>query len=235
MPALDSLRQPAPSTDSRADAWMNSAGTRRLLRGCLRAAAADVARSSGRYGLFVYPQMPIDEAFQSANLHTALHLHRSGGEFAGDLRCVESSLPFADDSFALILLGCAFELARDPVGLAAECARLLEPEGTLLVLGLNPWSPAHLRWLFRGLRSWSPEALRPLLTGLGLEIVRYRYLGGLWSSGDADTIDAADADIAATLPLRCGFLIEARRRDPGLTPLRTTRQRMVLGSGAHAG
>jgi SAM-dependent methyltransferase len=235
MPALQTPRQPGASAGDRAQAWLGRASTRRLLRACQLAAAVDVARSSGRYGLFVYPQAPIDECFQSANLHTVLHLHRAGEQIAGDVRCMESSLPFADDSFALILLSCGFELARDPVGLAAECARLLEPEGTLLVLGFNPWSPAHLRWMFRGLRSWSPEALRPMLTGLGLEIIRHRYLGGIWSGGDANAVDPADTGIVATSPLRCGFLLEARRRDPGLTPLRASRQRVALGTGAHAG
>lgn len=183
--------------------------------------------------MFVYPQPLIDQRFTTDNLHTVLHLYRSRDRFDGDLRCTESALPFAEDSFALIFLGCAFELARDPVGLAAECARLLEPEGTLLVLGLNPWSPAHLRWMFRGLRNWSPEALRPLLTGLGMEVMGVRYLGGLWSGGD-DTLHTADAQGTGS-PLHCGFLLEARRRDPGLTPLRATPQRVALGSGAHAG
>jgi len=239
MPALDSLRQPFATGDDRAGAWLSRPGTRRLLRACQHAAATDVAAYSGRYGLFVYPQPPIDERFAAANLHTAVHLHRAHDQFAGDLDCAESAVPFADESFALIFLGCAFELARDPVGLAAECARLLEPEGTLLVLGLNPWSPAHLRWMFRGLHAWSPEALRPLLTGLGMEIMSTRYLGGLLSGGENDAPDSVDMHIGHTQgagsPLQCGFLLEARRRDPGLTPLRAAAQRVALGSGAHAG
>ena len=235
MPALQTLRQPGASSSARAQTWLAREGTRRLLAACRHAAAADVARSSGRYGLFVDPQAPAEDRFTSPNLHTAVYLHRDDANFAGDVHCDESMLPFADESFALIFLGCGFELARDPVGLAAECARLLEPEGTLLVLGLNPWSPARLRWLFSGLHSWSPEALRPMLTGLGLEVLRHRYLGGVWSGGDSATLDLGDMPSAASSPLRCGFLLEARRRDPGLTPLRATAQRVALGSGAHAG
>ena len=235
MPALETLRQPGASSNDRAQTWLAREGTRRLLAACRHAAAADVARSSGRYGLFVYPQAPAEDRFSSPNLHTAVYLHRDDEDFAGDVHCAESMLPFADESFALIFLGCGFELARDPVGLATECARLLEPEGTLLVLGLNPWSPARLRWLFRGLHSWSPEALRPLLTGLSLEIVRYRYLGGVWSGGDVNTLDLGDAGSAASSPLGCAFLLEARRRDPGMTPLRASPQRVAIGTAAHAG
>lgn len=235
MPALQTLRQPGAPPGDRVQTWLARAGTRRLLAACRHAAAADVARSSGRYGLFVYPQAPLEDRFQSPNLHTAVCLHRDDAILAGDVHCAESALPFADESFALIFLACGFELAHDPVGLAAECARLLEPEGTLLILGLNPWSPARLRWVFRGLHSWSPEALRSLLTGLGLEVLHHRYLGGIWSGGDANALDLGEPRIAATSPLHCGFLLEARRRDPGLTPLRTTPQRVALGTGAHAG
>ena len=108
---------------------------RGLLRRCHRDAAADVARCSGRYGLFVEPHS--DDGFVAAppNLHTRVRLQRDADGFAGDLRCSESAMPLADDSFALIFLTCAFETACDPVGLAAECVRLLESEGTLLVLG----------------------------------------------------------------------------------------------------
>ena len=235
MPALETLSQPGAPTNDRVQTWLARDGTRRLLAACRHAAAPDVARSSGRYGLFVYPQAPLDDRFVSPNLHTAVYLHRDEANFAGDVQCVESMLPFADESFAMIFLGCGFELARDPVGLAAECARLLEPEGTLLVLGLNPWSPARLLWLFSGLHSWSPEALRPMLTGLGLEVLRHRYLGGVWSGGEANMLDLGDMQSAASSPLRCAFLLEARRRDPGLTPLRATPQRVAIGTGAHAG
>lgn len=235
MPALHSPRQPDTPPATPQQRWLQRADTRDLLQACQREVAADIARSSGRYGLLVHPQVPLEARLITANLHTSTHLQRRGRQFDGDLRCDESALPMADDSLALIYLGFAFELSSDPVGLAAECARLLEPEGRLLVLGLNPWSPAHLRWLGHGLHSWSPEALRPLLTGLGLDILQCRYLGGLWSGGDATALDAAEpASATVGNPLRCAFLLEARRREPGLTPLRAAPARVAtaqVGAG----
>ena len=207
---------------------------RALLRHCHRDAARDVARCSGRYGLFVQPHADPGYEIATPNLHTRLQLLRDGEDFGGDLRCGESMLPLVDDSFALIFAMCAFEAARDPVGLAAECARLLEPEGTLLVLGLNPWSPARLRWMFGGLRAWSPDALRALLTGLGLEIVGCRYLGAHWSARSAAANEIGDTRRHGS-PLRSGFLLEARRRDPGLTPLRAKPAKLRIGAGASAG
>lgn len=207
---------------------------RALVRRCRRDAATDVAQSGGRYGLFLQPFADEQDAFVAPNLHTRLQLHRDGDGFGGDLRCSESSFPLADDSLALIFTACAFEAARDPVGLAAECARMLEPEGTLLVLGLNPWSPAHLRWIFGGLHMWSPGALRALLTGLGLEIMGCRHVGGLWSANAQPALDVGASQTQGSV-LRSGFLLEARRRDPGMTPLRVQSATVRFGAGASAG
>ncbi len=215
MPATQSPRQPV----SRAETTLSSASVRALLGHCHRDAAVDVARFSGRYGMFIEPHADSGYAFAAANLHTRLQLQRSGDGFVGDLRCSESALPLSDESLALIFMSCAFEAARDAVGLAAECARLLEPEGTLLVLGLNPWSPAHLRWMFGGVRIWSPDAVGALLTGLDMEILGCRYVGARWSARAAPAIDVAGRHRPGS-PLRSGFLLEARRRDVGLTPLR---------------
>lgn len=212
---MQSSRQPA----TRAEATLSNEGMRALLRRSLRDAAPDVARSSGRYGLFVQPHVDDGYALAAPNLHTCVQLQRDGDGFVGDLRCSESAIPLADESLALIFMAGAYETARDAVGLAAECARLLEPEGTLLVLGLNPWSPAHLRWMFGGLRVWSPDALRALLTGLGLEIVDCRYVGARWSAHAMPALDVGAAQTHGS-PLRSGFLLEARRRDPGMMPLR---------------
>jgi SAM-dependent methyltransferase len=230
MPALQSSRQPA----SHAEATLAGERMRALLRRCHRDATPDVARSSGRYGLFLRPHADDGYAIAAPNLHTRLQLQRDGDGFTGDLRCSESAIPLADDSIALIFMACAFEAARDAVGLAAECARLLEPEGTLLVLGLNPWSPAHLRWMFGGLHVWSPDALRALLTGLGLEIMGCRYLGARWSATTISALDVGGSQRAGSM-LRSGFLLEARRRDPGMTPLRAQSAKVRFGAGARAG
>lgn len=228
MPALHSPRQPVPSSKRSRDSWLQRTSTRQLLDACQREVTADVARCAGRYGLLLYPQTPLDARLATTNVHTPIHIYRNGPTFDGELRCVESALPLGDEGVALIYLGCAFELSSDPVGLAAECARLLEPDGRLLVLGLNPWSPAHLRWMGRGLRSWSPDALRPLLTGVGLDIIGWRYVGGLWTGRDPGTVDAAEpASATVGNPLRCAFVLEARRREPGLTPLRVTPARVA--------
>ena len=230
MPATQSPRQPV----SRAQATLSSERMRALLGRCHRDAAPDVARFSGRYGLFIEPHIDAGYAFAAPNLHTQLQLQRADDAFTGDLICAESAIPLADESLALIFMACAFETARDAVGLAAECARLLEPEGTLLILGLNPWSPAHLRWMFGGLQIWSPDALRAMLTGLGLELMGCRYLGARWSANAMPALDIGAAQTRGSI-LRSGFLLEARRRDLGMTPLRVQPAGLRFGSGARTG
>lgn len=209
------------------------------MRGLLRRAwcdvAGDVARCSGRYGLLLAPFADAAFALPAPNLHTCIRLQRDGTRWRGELACDEVALPLADGCLALAFLGCALETAGDPTGLAAECARVLEPEGTLLVLGLNPLSPARLRWMFTGLRAWSPDATATMLSGLGMDVLGWRYLGARWSGA----VDSARIDVAGVRmhgsPLRSAYLLEARRRDPGLTPLRLSPTRIPIGGGAPAG
>ena len=52
-----------------------------------------------------------------------------------------SALPFPPNSLDLVLLPHALELARDPHACLREVARVLVPEGRLVISGLNPASP----------------------------------------------------------------------------------------------
>src|SRR5260221_12994652 len=140
MPALQSSRQPA----SHAEATLAGERMRALLRRCHRDATPDVARSSGRYGLFLQPHADDGYAISAPNLHTRLHLQRDGDGFAGDLRCSESAIPLAYDSIALIFMACAFQAAPESVGLAAQLARFLPPPENPPVPGPNHWGPVIL-------------------------------------------------------------------------------------------
>lgn len=58
------------------------------------------------------------------------------------------ALPFAADSFDLVLLPYVLERSDDPGRVLSECYRVLQPEGYLLVLAFNPHS------LFSLMRRW---------------------------------------------------------------------------------
>ena len=95
------------------------------------------------------------------------------GETAtADLHIDPCALPFADDSLDLVVLPHALELSPDPHATLREVARVLVPEGRLLVLGLNPnslwgWRQARdrLRRRLGGQRLFLPETGEFIGTG----------------------------------------------------------------------
>ncbi|MDF2445592.1 MAG: hypothetical protein K0S46_828 [Moraxellaceae bacterium] len=95
------------------------------------------------------------------------------------LRAEPEQLPFAKDSLDLVFIHHGLDGARSPHALLREAARVLIPEGHLLIVGFNPWSLwgltrmfrlpwAELPWLRRPL---SPQRLADWLALLGLEVV----------------------------------------------------------------
>ena len=100
------------------------------------------------------------------------------------------ALPFSEDSLDLVVLPHALELSPDPHATLREVARVLVPEGRLLILGLNPnslwgWRQARARLWRRG---WEgplflpetgafigPGRLRDWLGLLNFEVEPMRY------------------------------------------------------------
>lgn len=67
------------------------------------------------------------------------------------LRMDPCALPFPDDSLDLVILPHSLELSPDPHATLREVARVLVPEGRILILGLNPnslwgWRQARARF-----------------------------------------------------------------------------------------
>jgi SAM-dependent methyltransferase len=61
------------------------------------------------------------------------------------LQCEYDALPFPDNSIDLVVLPHALELARDPHHTLREVARVLVPEGRVVIAGFNPASLWGLR------------------------------------------------------------------------------------------
>lgn len=100
------------------------------------------------------------------------------------LGCTPEALPFAEQSLDLLALPHVLDFAQDPRAVLREAARVLVPEGRLLITGINPWSLWGLRRLKSGdLRGapWRGNAislprLKDWLSLLGLEIMRGEFL-----------------------------------------------------------
>ena len=160
-----------------------------------------------------WPPLAAGAPFASCHL-----LHRDGTAWSGTWRAAEAVWPLAAQSVARIDLCFVLEQASDPQALLSEAARVLCPEGRLLVLGLNPFGTARWRWARQGVRSLSPSRVAGWLDAAGLVRLDERRLGPRWR------VPAA----AATLPAeggagRVAWALLATRRDSTPTPLRFAR------------
>ncbi len=109
-----------------------------------------------------------------------------------NLRIDPCALPFAEDSLDLVVLPHSLELSPDPHATLREVARVLVPEGRVLILGLNPnslwgWRQSRDRMRRRWWNSplFLPETgefigtgrLRDWLRLLNFEVMPMRYGG----------------------------------------------------------
>ena len=165
------------------------------------------------------------------------------GECAGALRCQPGQLPFASESFKLVIAQHVLEQVAAPDGGAEELARVLAPEGVALLFGFNPsslWRPWVSRRLRRGLQFGSAAAWREKLQRAQLDVLQVRYAGPLspWAAAEPASVREA-----RWLPFLGRFgaswMLIARKRRSALTPLRLTTVRSdlklnpTLVSGAH--
>ena len=230
MPPAHARRQPAPAPD----AWFRRDAPLRLLGEVQRQAAPELARAFGHAGIFLRPTAALAPGLPGHALGSLLSLHRQRDGFSGDLACDDARLPFASGSLSLVYALFVFESSPDPQALMAEVARVLQPEGTAMLLTLNPWGPSRLRWAFKGMRGFDPGLFAGHVRGAGLDVQRRRYLGPIWSAARATDLGPPPASGLASR-LRMASLVVARRRDPGVTPLRASAPAVRFRPGMSAG
>ena len=230
MPPANTRRQPNPAPD----AWFRADATMPLLREVQRQAVPDLARIYGHAGLYLRPSAALEPGLPGHLLASVLSLHRDGGAFAGDRACDDARLPLASGSLSLVYALFVFESSPDPQALMAEVARVLKPDGSAMFLTLNPWGPSRLRWAFKGMKGFGPGQFAGQVQAAGLDIQRRRYLGPIWSAASATDLGPART-AGPGARLRMASLVVARRRDPGLTPLRASAPVIQFRPGMSAG
>jgi SAM-dependent methyltransferase len=159
-------------------------------------------------------------------------LRRDGSGFSGDLRCLDTEFPLASASLSLIYALFVVEGAPSPSALLHEFARMLKPEGYVLVLSLNPLSPAQLRWL-KPPASSSAHRLERWAQDAGLEVVRKQFLGPFWPASSPAATDPRQRSVLDAF--RAGRLTVLRRREAALTPLRKAAAAVSLRPGMSTG
>lgn len=127
-------------------------------------------------------QVVDDNLLVSSRIRHGLVVDRELPSVAGlsPLRACPEQLPFGKDSLDLVFIHHGLDTAPSPHAVLREAARVLIPEGHLLIAGFNPWSiwglwrlfrlpsAAPLPWLRRPL---GPQRLADWLTLLDFEVV----------------------------------------------------------------
>ena len=155
------------------------------------------------------------------------------GRFGGNTRCEPQHLPFASESFKLIVAQHILEQASAAEEATEEMARVLAPEGVALVFGFNPasfWRPWLSRRLTGDVRFRTAAGWRDVLTRARLDVLQVRY-SGLWSPWTAanDVGHGGNGAWTRSLGRFCGsWLLLARKRRSALTPLRLAAVRSDL-------
>jgi SAM-dependent methyltransferase len=206
------------------DQFHASAPLRALYVRELTALASIVAGVYGNYGLFLRPHLGAPAPLPQHLLGKMIELAPGrDGMLEGALRCTPGQLPFASESFKLLIAQHVLEQLDDADDCAAELARVLAPEGVALILGFNPlgtWRP----WLARHaahLRPRSAHATRALLAREQVDTLQVRFPGSLWPHVNM----TAEPGAMSTRLARFGstWLLLARKRRSTLTPLRLRR------------
>ena len=206
------------------DKFNTSAPMRALYARELAALASIVAGVYGNYGLFLRPHLGAAAPLPQHLLGKMIELAPDEqGLLEGALRCAPGQLPFASESFKLLIAQHALEQVDDAESCAAELARVLAPEGVALILGFNPlgtWRP----WLAlhaAHVRARSAHSARLLLAREQVDTLQVRFPGSLWPHVNI----AAEPGAVSTRLARFGssWLLLARKRRSTLTPLRLRR------------
>ena len=175
----------------------------------------------GNYGLFLRPQLD-GAALPPHLLGKIVELDvDEDGFFSGAVRCASWQLPFANESFKVLIVQHMLERVADAQACVAELARVLAPEGIALMLGFNPlgtWRP----WLMRGghgLRLRSARVCKSQLERERIDTLQVRYPGVLWPRAKAmGTSQITTHSLLARFG--SSWLLIARKRHSTLTPIR---------------
>jgi SAM-dependent methyltransferase len=203
-----------------------------MLADVQRDALPEMTRVVGQHGLYLRPSEAIAPDLSGNMLAKVVSLWRAGDGFRGDFDCIDPEIPIASASLSLIYALFVVEGAPSPAVLLHEFARMLKPEGVVMVLSLNPWSPAQLRWL-KPPPSSSSHRLERQAQEAGLEVVRRQFLGPFWPAGRPTAIDTRQRGLADGF--RAARLTVLRRREATLTPLRKGAAAVSLRPGMSAG
>lgn len=229
MPVAVAARQP----DAHARAWYGTAAAVALMGEEQRQIAPLVARCRGVRGLYLRPDPVVPAALAGHLLQQVVSLARMGDQWRGDLAMPLDAFALQRDAVDLVVALHALGDAPSRPALLLEMERVLSPEGTLLVVELNPWSLYRWRWMRRGPHALSAGDCSAALRAGGFEPMARYAVGPLLPTAAA----AQTAPLGRYFPnnvLRAGYVLLARKRSATATPVRP-RTRMQMQPGMLSG
>ncbi|HEY7872838.1 MAG TPA: methyltransferase domain-containing protein [Rudaea sp.] len=203
-----------------------------LLAREMAALAPTLSNAYGNYGLLLRPRQG-GAALPPHLLGKIVELDvDEDGFFSGAVRCASWQLPFANESFKVLIVQHTLERVADAQACVAELARVLAPEGIALMFGFNPlgtWRP----WLVRralGLHLRSARVCKSQLERERIDTLQVRYPGVLWPRAAA-MVGPDEPTHSLFARFGSSWLLIARKRQSTLTPIRL---RKMARDAAHA-
>lgn len=182
--------------------------------------APECAGVFGRQGLFIGCDPELLDHTATPMLGRRIGLRVRGPQrLGGDVECAPDELPFADDSFRLVVLQHAFEHVADVAALRQEIVRVLEPGGVAMIVGFarfGVWR-SWLAWHRRNLpsaRYASAAAWRRALSQAGVDVYAQRRIG-------LARVSVGGAQLIVPRVLRPSWLLLARKRSVNASRART--------------
>ena len=167
-------------------------------------------------------------------LASIISLHRDGEGFSGELKCQDEQLPIAERCLSLVYALFVLESSPDPLALLQEFARVLKPEGIVMLITLNSWSPSRLRWAVQGISAQTAAQAENMAREAGLEVLRRRHFGPVWARDRLGRSPDPRSN-RVTDGLRAVSLLVLRHREAPLTPLRSGNRATALRPGISVG
>ena len=166
----------------------------------------------------------------------ASRLHVAGESLIGDARCAADALPWAAESFQIVIARHVVDSLPIDSGIEAELARVLAPGGTLMVSGLNPFSPWRLWWSracrdgSRVTKCRSPHHAQRTFETHGLSFEDRAFIGGSWPPHDVRAREMLPDERGSRWHGAWLLVVKKRAAAVRPIPLRSaTRRRAALG------
>lgn len=165
----------------------------------------------------------------------------------GNIRAVPEALPLESESVDLLMLIHVLERTGDPHQVLRELERVLVPEGDVVIISFNPWSPWGI-WSWLTGEAWRSDyapwygrfyataRVKDWLRLLGFEILcvhRLVYRPPSWSGWVGDKLSWVERIGPRWLPMFGGMrVLVARKRRSRMMLIRPRwRRRSVLAGG----